>query len=221
MPDNDQMPDRTAADAADAVAAVNAAAKAGLRERKKVRTRQAIRAAAFRLFAEHGYDATPVDRIAAGAEVSPSTVFRYFPTKEDIVLTDEDDEEMAELLRTRPLDEHPLESLRVVMHETMGRAMRDPAERAVLVQRAELVRDVPAIRAQAQESLSVTGRLLGGIIAARTGRSEGDLEIRVFTAAVFGALHEALLYWVEHGRDEELLDLLDRTLDTLGRGLLF
>src|SRR5882762_5510974 len=105
MPDNDLMSPRTS----DVTPA-----KGGLRERKKVQTREAIRRAAYRLFAEQGYDATPVDQIAAEADVSPSTVFRYFPTKEDIVLTDEYDEPMADVLRGRPLDEQPLASVRYV-----------------------------------------------------------------------------------------------------------
>src|SRR5882762_11429779 len=105
MPDNDVMLPRPAR---------TAAKQPGLRERKKVQTREAIRSAAYRLFAEQGYDATPVDQIAAAADVSPSTVFRYFPTKEDIVLTDEYDEPMADVLRGRPLDEQPLASVRYV-----------------------------------------------------------------------------------------------------------
>ncbi|MGW5351850.1 TetR/AcrR family transcriptional regulator [Streptomyces sp. NPDC004031] len=191
----------------------------GLRERKKAATRQAIRRAAYRLFAEHGYDATPVDRIAAAAEVSPSTVFRYFPTKEDIVLTDEYDDEMAEVLRARPLDERPLASVRYVMHAVLGRAMRDPDSREEVIRREELVRDVPAIRARAHESMSATGRLLGGIIAERTGRRADDLEVRVFASAVFAALHETSLYWLEHDRDEDFVLLLDRTLAMLRHGL--
>ncbi|WP_073493407.1 TetR/AcrR family transcriptional regulator [Actinacidiphila paucisporea] len=193
--------------------------RAGLRERKKVQTRQAIRAAAYRLFAEHGYDATPVDRIAAEADVSPSTVFRYFPTKEDIVLTDEYDDMMADMLRDRPEGEPPLVSLRMVLHESLGAVLNDPAERAEMVQREKLVRDVPSIRARAHESMSLTGRLLGGIIAARTGRTADALEVRVFTAAVFSVIHEATMFWVEKAPDEDLLVLIDRSLRILNRGL--
>jgi AcrR family transcriptional regulator len=58
---------------------------AGLRERKKLATRIAIREAAMRLFAEHGFAGTTVDDIAAAADVSRATVFTYFPTKEEIV----------------------------------------------------------------------------------------------------------------------------------------
>src|SRR5690606_14406568 len=66
-----------------------AAQAPGLRERKKIKTRRAIRAAMYALVEEQGYEATTVEQIAERADVSPSTVFRYFPTKEDILLTDE------------------------------------------------------------------------------------------------------------------------------------
>jgi AcrR family transcriptional regulator len=212
MADNDVMSPRTSH---------VVPAKGGLRERKKAQTRQAIRKAAYQLFAEDGYDATPVERIAAEAGVSPSTVFRYFPTKEDIVLTDEYDEAMADMLRARPRDEAPLESLRHVMHQLLGSLLQDPDAQAEMVQREELVRDIPAIRARAHESMSETGRLLGGIIAERTGRAPDDLEVRVFTAAVFGVVHEATLFWVDNGRTEDLMPLLDRALELLRRGLEF
>jgi len=59
----------------------------GLRERSKERRRDAIVHAAYRLFAEHGYDATTVSDIAAAAEVAPRTVALYFPSKQDIALS--------------------------------------------------------------------------------------------------------------------------------------
>ena len=66
-----------------------ATARPSLRERKKARTRAAIREHALRLIRAQGYDATTVEQIAEAAEVSPSTFFRYFPTKEDVVLQDD------------------------------------------------------------------------------------------------------------------------------------
>src|SRR5689334_23855993 len=73
----------------------------GLRERKKARTRAAIRRHALRLFRANGYQRTTVEQIAAAAEVSVSTFFRYFPTKEDLILQDDMDTQVAEA-RRRP-----------------------------------------------------------------------------------------------------------------------
>lgn len=58
----------------------------GLRDRKKARTRDAIAHAAISLFLAHGFDQVSINDVAAAAEVSKPTLFRYFPTKEDLVL---------------------------------------------------------------------------------------------------------------------------------------
>ncbi|MEU6081426.1 TetR family transcriptional regulator [Streptomyces sp. NPDC047108] len=189
----------------------------GLRERKKIKTRQAIRDAAYRLFAEQGYDATPVEQIAGAAEVSPSTVLRYFPSKEEIVLTEECDAVMEQELRKRPDGEPPLESVRHVMAGTVRLFAAQGQEEMLL--RARLVRDVPAIRTRMAESHVATGRMLCAVLAERTGRSVDDLELRVFAAVVLAAVEEAMLHWIEHDAQDDLADLLDRTLGTLGRGL--
>ncbi|MGP3954158.1 TetR/AcrR family transcriptional regulator [Streptomyces sp. 7N604] len=191
--------------------------KLGLRERKKIKTRQAIRHAAYRLFSEQGYDATPVEQIAEAAEVSPSTVFRYFPTKEDIVLTDEYDPLMEAELRKRPAGEPPLESIRYVMLETLRTYLAQEQDEMAI--RAKLVMDVPAIRARMFESNAATGRMLCGVLAERTGRPADDLELRVFSAAVLGSLQEAMLHWVESGRTEDMAVVIDRSLGVLSRGL--
>jgi AcrR family transcriptional regulator len=189
----------------------------GLRERKKLKTRTAIRRATYGLIAEQGYEATTIEQIAETAEVSPSTVFRYFPTKEDIVLTDEYDPVMAELLRSRPAGESPIESLRSMMVESLSTVLDDEQEE--MVQRTRLLVEIPAIRARMTESMSVTAKLLTGVLADRTGHAVDDLELRVFTTAVMGALREVIIYWGERGSQDDLLVLVNRALDTLEGGL--
>ncbi|TXC95911.1 TetR family transcriptional regulator [Streptomyces sp. ISID311] len=191
--------------------------KLGLRERKKLQTRQAIRRAAYRLFAEQGYDATPVDRIAEAADVSPSTVFRYFTTKEDIVLTDEYDAVLEAGLRARPADEPMVESMRQVTVEALRRLTEE--ERSELVQRVRLIREVPAIRGRTAENTARDAEMLAAVLAERSGRPDGDLELRVIGAAILAALQEAMLAWVEGGPEGDLEALVHRTMDVLARGL--
>src|SRR5215472_2777903 len=97
-----------------------ASAAAGLRERKKARTRASIREHALRLFREQGYQATTVEQIAAAAEVSPSTFFRYFPTKEDVVLRDDFDTRMFEAFERQPSSLAPLAALRAGIREALA-----------------------------------------------------------------------------------------------------
>jgi AcrR family transcriptional regulator len=189
----------------------------GLRERKKLKTRIAIRRATYRLIAEQGYDATTVEQIAAAAEVSPSTVFRYFPTKEDIVLTDEYDPVMEAELRARPADEPPLASLRIILTGAVAAILENEPEEMHL--RTRLMLEVPALRARMTETMADTSQLLARPIADRVGREPDDLEVRVFTAAVMAALREALIHWGEHGRRDDLVAVVNRTLDILEGGL--
>ncbi|MFD0625332.1 TetR/AcrR family transcriptional regulator [Streptomyces sanglieri] len=189
----------------------------GLRERKKLRTRIAIRQAAYRLIAEQGYEATTVEQIAAAAEVSPSTVFRYFPAKEDIVLTDEYDGVLAAALRGRPAGEPPLESLRHVLAEVLAEFLATGEQE--LRQRTRLMVEVPAVRARTAGSMSDTAGALADALAARTGREPGDLVVRVFVAAVLGTLREVTLCWGEQGQEGDLVAMTGRALDILEGGL--
>lgn len=86
----------------------------GLRERKKLRTRAAISAAAIGLFLERGFDTVGVAEVARVAEVSKRTLFAYFPTKEDLVLHRFADHETdaADVVRARPPGQGPLAALR-------------------------------------------------------------------------------------------------------------
>ncbi|WP_055699464.1 MULTISPECIES: TetR/AcrR family transcriptional regulator [Streptomyces] len=188
----------------------------GLRERKKLKTRLAIREATYRLIGEQGYEATTVEQIAEAAEVSPSTVFRYFPTKEDIVLADEFDPLLEGELRRRPADEPIVESLRHVLRRAVVLGFTEEPETTRL--RTKLMIEVPAVRSRMLESMSVTGGILCRVIAERTGRDPGDLEVRTFAMGLIGALTETTAYWAEHDHKDDLATLVDRTLSTLTRG---
>src|SRR4051794_34554775 len=84
----------------------------GLRELRKQRTRERIVAEALRLFAQQGYAATTCEQIAAAAEVSPATFYRYFPGKDEVVLQDEYDPLLIAALEARPAGEHPIDAVR-------------------------------------------------------------------------------------------------------------
>ncbi|OXM72107.1 MULTISPECIES: TetR/AcrR family transcriptional regulator [Amycolatopsis] len=99
---------------------------AGLRERKKQRTREAISNAAIDLFLAHGFDQVSVAQVAEVAEVSRRTLFAYFPTKESLVVHRfaDHETESARVVRNRPDDRTPLEAIRD--HFLDGLDRRDP-----------------------------------------------------------------------------------------------
>ena len=94
----------------------------GLRERKKRRTRDALIAAAWELFHTRGYERTTVREITDAVEVSERTFFRYFASKEDLVLSPltAASDAFVEQLRLRPAGERPVDALRNALHAAAG-----------------------------------------------------------------------------------------------------
>jgi AcrR family transcriptional regulator len=159
-------------------------ARPGLRERKKAKTRAAIQHHALRLFAEQGYHATTIEQIADAAEVSQSTFFRYFPTKEDVVLHDELDPRMIESLRAQPPELSPLAALRRTLREVF--AELTDAEAARELQRHELARTVPELRARTLDQYASGLDMLSEAIGERLGRPADDITVRALAGAVIG-----------------------------------
>src|SRR6516225_4725487 len=124
-------------------------APAGLRERKKARTRASLREHALRLFREQGYQNTTVEQIAAAAEVSPSTFFRYFPTKEDLVLQDDMDTRMLEAFERQPTGLSPVAAIRGAIREVLE--SYSEADLDVIRQTTTLAMTVPEVRARAMD----------------------------------------------------------------------
>ncbi|WP_327095622.1 TetR family transcriptional regulator [Nocardia vinacea] len=155
-----------------------------LRERKKERTRRTIREEAFRLFREQGYTETTIEQIAAAAEVSPSTFFRYFPTKEQLVLADDLDPLMIDAIRAQPHDIPPMTAFRSAVAEVF--ANLPVAELAFEQERQALLYHVPELRAAIGLELQRGIDLMAGLLAEQMGRDADDFEIRVTAGAIAG-----------------------------------
>ena len=195
----------------------SAANSAGLRERKKAKTRAAIQEHALRLFGAQGYAATSVEQIAAAAEVSPSTFFRYFPTKEDVVLYDALDPLLLASFRAQPPALTPIQAMRAGFRATF--AALSPADLAQQQKRAALVMREPALRMRMLDEILNSLEMLGGLIGERVGRPGDDFAVRVFAGAVVGAVLAAWLPAFERpGAD--LLAAIDAALAELEAGLL-
>jgi len=192
-----------------------AAQRPGLRERKKARTRAAIREHALRLFREQGYDATTIDQIAEAAEVSPSTFFRYFPTKEDVVLQDDVDVLTMSAFEAQPAGLPPLAAFRAAAQQAFGALGEE--ELARLRETAELTLTVPELRARAMDEFSRTIGVIAGAVARRAGRDPDDFAVRVLAGAVVGVIMAATMPWEDWAKQDPGTDMLSRIDAALGQ----
>jgi AcrR family transcriptional regulator len=181
-----------------------------LRERKKLKTRESIQREAMRLIQEQGYDKTTIEQIAAAVDVSPSTFFNYFPSKEDVVLYDAYDPMIGKLLLERPADEPIGLAIRNVLEEMAGIFERD---REIILARARLWLDEPSLRARLWEELERGQVFMTGLIAQRSGRNADDFEIRVSVMVIIMAAMEAMREWVRHDGKGSFVVTVRRALD--------
>lgn len=158
--------------------------KPGLRERKKAKMRALIQEHALRLFRECGYDETSVEDIAEAAEVSPSTVFRYFPTKPDLVIYDDLDERMIEAFRAQPPELNAIQTLRASFRSEYWRMIAEQLD--VQREREELLRSVPELQAAMLGEFARTLNEIAELLAERSGRTPNDNEVLALAGAVIG-----------------------------------
>lgn len=188
----------------------------GLRERKKERTREAIQRAALSLIADRGYDVMTCEQIAAAAEVSSATLFRYFATKEDIVLQDGYDPLIAEAVRARPAREDPLTAVRRGFANTFADVYQGDLE--VIRQRTALILSVPALRARSREQQESLVSHLSDALAERAGDSASGLDIQVAAAVCAAAVSTAVERWARDGGDlPTLVEAAFAAVDALTR----
>ena len=189
--------------------------KSGLRERKKQKTRESIQRTALRLFVKQGYEETTIEQIAAAAEISPSTFFNYFPTKEDVVLFDAYDPVAIRMFLERPKDEPLNVVVRRVLEELSAVFQRDED---LIRARGRLFLEVRELRARMWEETERTLVIINQILAERTGRRPDDFELRVTARLVTAAIMEATLEWLRSNGRHDLVELSNRALDVVDSG---
>jgi AcrR family transcriptional regulator len=189
----------------------------GLRERKKVRTRAALQRHALQLFTEKGYRDTTIEQIAEAAEVSPSTFFRYFATKEDIVLGDYFDARVIGFFREAPAEMSPVQAMKYAMQQ-MTESM-SPDELELEVKRNQLIATVPELQRGMVEEMLRPMRLLAAALADRLGRAPDDPFCTAYAGALIGGLvaisgHDGSETIQDLGRIVRGADILDQVLRT-------
>jgi len=187
----------------------------GLRERKKQKTRESIQRTALRLFGKQGYEETTIEQIAAAAEISPSTFFNYFPTKEDVVLYDAYDPVAIRMFLERPKDEPVNAGVRQVLE---GLAATFERDEQMILARGRLFLEVPELRARIWDEVERTQVLIAKLLAERTGRRPDDFELRVTARVIIGAVFEATLEWMRSNGRPGLVELTNRALDVVESG---
>jgi AcrR family transcriptional regulator len=191
----------------------------GLRERKKLATRQALHEAALRLVAEHGLAAVSVDDIAERADVSPRTFFNYFSSKDDAVLgldPDASAHQVAAFLE-RPAEESPVQALRAVAR---AQAAEMATDTELWPLRLTVIDSSPPLLARLAAAFGEGERALAEAIAARSGTRAGADAFPTLLAGVAGvAMRTALHRWFSSEFTATLPDLLDEAWDLLAAGL--
>jgi AcrR family transcriptional regulator len=190
----------------------------GIRQRKKQRTRQALRQAAMKLFLERGFDATTIADITAAADVAPRTFFSYFQTKEDVVLDEvaQRFDQAHKTLQQRPQGEPLLVAFRrAALEIAADMQTRSDQEQTV----ARVIRTTPAIQARIRDRTGQWEEQLAATIADERGADADDLDSHVVAAALVGLLRSVQRVALAAEMQLDLPTLMDHAFDLLESGL--
>lgn len=190
----------------------------GLQARKKLQTRQRIETAAFDHFASDGFDGTTVEAIAATADIAPRTFFYYFPSKEDVVLSDYADrlDRIVGQLSERPTTEHPWDALRASF---LVVAADYDNERDRLRRRFQIMATAPSVYARSLQLQAGWEDALAAALGQRMGCEIENLGPRLLAASALSALRSSQRHWIATGQQAALPALVEHCFDQLATGL--
>ena len=181
----------------------------GLRDVTRRAVRAEITAKALDLFLEQGFEETTVNQVAAAVGMSSRSVFRYFDSKEDMVISElvELGHEVAAALQSQPDHEDPWAALRHAV-QVCVQAMQDEA---LGLRRATMLANTPALRTAMLDKQTRWQQMLVPHIEARlpAAGGHGALQARTLVAAALACLDVAATAWTESQGKQPLTDLVD------------
>ncbi|MFD5279827.1 TetR/AcrR family transcriptional regulator [Streptomyces rubrogriseus] len=189
-----------------------------LRAQRRAETQRTIQALAVRMFIERGYDATTVSDIAEAAGVSPMTVYRHFPTKEDLVLVDQNGPLVAERIAATSAAQPLVRRISSALVEaaatlTGGGRPDDPATGdAFLLARLQLMISTPALRARHLDSQYALQQAIVDALGDEATDPDEAFRARAAAGACLAAMHTALVCWAEDDGRTELPGLIVQAL---------
>ena len=189
-----------------------------LSERRRRLLRDELGRVAIGLFVQYGFDNVTVDDIAAAAGSSPRTFFRYFATKDEVVLDYERrlHERLLVAVRSRPQKEGPVEALRQAYIET---SHVEPAERERVLQLGRVLENAPALRARVSGERIVEDLGLAEHLAERLGARADDARVRVIIASMGAVAEKEFRTWVRGGGKGDPANRIAEALALLEGGL--
>ncbi|MEC3919866.1 TetR/AcrR family transcriptional regulator [Nocardia sp. CDC160] len=188
-------------------------------ELRKVEAMSRIQRVALDLFDEHGYREVTVERVANAAGVSPSSIYRYFGTKEMLVLYDETDPQSLDVIRTvgagqtRDFTEL-LEIARPLVPVVLDEIVTDEVEYRTRV-RLGYVRSIPEVKARQTEQWRALENEFRLAFAELTGRDGNDLQLRMAAAISIWTCMAGLDHWEGTGFAARLRDVYAEVVETV------
>ncbi|TDD86802.1 TetR/AcrR family transcriptional regulator [Actinomadura rubrisoli] len=188
-----------------------------LRAQRRAETQRRIQAHAVRLFTERGYDATTMTDVAEAAGVSPMTLYRHFPTKEDLVLFDQHGQLVAERIAASSAAQPLVRRIGRALVDsaatlTGGRGDDLTADERFLLARLRLMISTPALRAKHLDNHYALQQAIVDALGDGSTDPDTAFHIQVAASACLAALHTALVRWAEDDGRTELPDLIAKAL---------
>lgn len=185
----------------------------GLLERKKLRAMLDIQDVALGLFESEGYRSVSVEQVAAAAGVSASTIYRYFGTKEQLVVWDHIDTLALELLSSDKQVSTPEAFLTTVTAAApiVIAAVLSSGDERRIKRRVRLMTSEPEIRTGELLQIQHLEHLIRRLLVARLGRDDHDLVVRYVAAQAAWGYLTAIDHWAVTGFTTPLAEILQRT----------